>query len=95
LTYEAKTGAPLVEKRFQSFSGPGRGTVFYFLFRSADDAQRAAASARSIIWEGAEPSNAHPERILTLGAGLVIISCPDPGMADQLERLIRSAPTAP
>jgi hypothetical protein len=95
-TYEAKVGAPLVEKRFQSFSsGRVQGTVFYLLFRSADDAQRAAAFARTLIWEGAAPSDTHPERILTRDAGLVIVSCDDRAMTDRLEQLIPPAAGAP
>jgi hypothetical protein len=90
LSYAKEVGATVVAKEFQSFAGPARGTVFYLQFATAADAERAAEFARKLVWEGSGPSKAHPERILTAGANLAIISFANQGMSDELERLLKA-----
>jgi hypothetical protein len=89
-TYASEVGAKLEAKRFQSFAGPGRGTVFYLHFDNPESAKHAESFSRSLIWEGDEPSPEHPERIFVVGKTLVIVSCPHEQMTEQLERLLRS-----
>lgn len=90
LSYAKEVGVTVVAKEFQSFAGPARGTVFYLQFATAADAERAAEFARKLVWEGSGPSEAHPERILTVGANLAIISFAHKGMGDELERLLKA-----
>ena len=90
LSYAKEVGVTVVAKEFQSFAGPARGTAFYLQFATAADAERAAEFARKLVWQGSGPSEAHPERILTVGANLAIISFAHQGMGDELERLLKA-----
>jgi hypothetical protein len=90
LSYANEVGVKVVAKEFQSFAGPARGTVFYLQFGTAADAERAAEFARKLVWQGSGPSEAHPERIFTVGANLAIISFANRGMGDELERLLKA-----
>jgi hypothetical protein len=90
LSYAKEVGVSVVAKEFQSFAGPARGTVFYLQFAAPADAERAAEFARKLVWQGSGPSAAHPERILTVGANLAIISFAQQDMADELERLLKA-----
>ena len=88
-TYASQVGSKLEAKRFQSFAGPDRGTVFYLSFNDPKEAKHAESFARNLIWEGDAPSATHPERIFTVGTTLVIVSCPHEQMTGRLEKLIR------
>jgi hypothetical protein len=90
-TYQPKAQGNLVAKKFQSFAGPARGTVFFLQFVDAADAGRNEEFAKNLVWAGAPgPTSEHPERIFTIGDTLVIISFSHQGMAAELERLIRT-----
>ena len=95
LSYAKEVGVTLVAKEFQSFAGPARGTAFYLQFATAADAERAAEFARKLVWQGSGPSAAHPERILTVGANLAIISFAHQSMGDELERLLKAKQDQP
>lgn len=89
-TYASQLNAKLIEKTFQSFAGPTKGTVFYMLFDAGVDITKVEAFAKNLIWQATSPSSAHPELIFTKGNSLVIISVPHPQMASQLESILRS-----
>jgi hypothetical protein len=89
-SYAKEVGVTVVAKEFQSFAGPARGTAFYLQFATAADAERAAEFARKLVWEGSGPSEAHPERILTVGTNLAIVSFAHQDMGDELERLLKA-----
>lgn len=89
-TYASQLNFKLVEKTFQSFSGPARGTVFYMLFDQNTDRAKVETFAKNLIWQGVSPTSSHPELIFTKGNVLIIISVPNPQMASQLESIIKS-----
>lgn len=89
-TYASQLNAKLIEKTFQSFAGPTKGTVFYMLFDASADMTKIESFAKNLIWEGTSSTSIHPELIFTKGDILIIISVPNPQMASQLELIIKS-----
>lgn len=64
-----------IEKRFQTFEYDGKkGSILYFEFDK--DAENGKGFIEGLLWGGKKPSKAHPEKVITKGKIMIILSFP-------------------
>ena len=64
-----------IDKRFQTFEYKGKkGSILYFEFDK--DADNGKSFIESLLWGGKKPNKAHPEKIITKGKVMIILSFP-------------------
>ncbi|MBL4642157.1 MAG: hypothetical protein JKY44_01060 [Flavobacteriaceae bacterium] len=65
----------LKEKRFQTFKYKGKkGSILYFEFDK--EAENGKAFIQATLWGGNRPNRAHPEKIITKGNVMIVLSFP-------------------
>jgi hypothetical protein len=65
----------LKEKRFQTFKYKGKkGSVLYFEFDK--ETEKGKGFIEGLLWGGKKPNKAHPEKIITKGKVMIILSFP-------------------
>ncbi len=77
-----------INKRFQTFEYDGKkGSILYFEFDK--DAKNGGKFIENLLWGGKEPSKSHPERVITKGKIMIVLSFPFKSkIGDQLTELI-------
>ena len=65
----------LKEKRFQTFKYKGKkGSILYFEFDK--EIKKRKGFIEGLLWGGNNPSKAHPEKVITRGKIMIILSFP-------------------
>lgn len=73
------SGAPVWDKRYQSFDCEGAtSTIYFYQYPTRRDVERAQGPIEAMIWGSDEPSDDHPELIFAIDNILIVVSSEDP-----------------